>query len=82
MGSDTEHNDVSKQLQAEEDRMRTSREKEDAKREAKLEQEREQDLKSGREALDEKFQQLEFLMNKSKVRIISPQDYQQIAEPI
>jgi ATP-dependent DNA helicase len=32
-----------------------------------LEKERQEDIKSGREVLDKKFQQLEFLMNKSKV---------------
>jgi ATP-dependent DNA helicase len=57
---------VSKEMQAEEERMREQREKEDAKREAELEQERQEDLKSGKEILDKKFQQLEFLMNKSK----------------
>jgi hypothetical protein len=56
-----------KGLQAEEERMRTQREKEDAKREAEMEKEREEDLNSGKEVLDKKFQQLEFLMNKSKV---------------
>ncbi|KNG46781.1 iswi chromatin-remodeling complex atpase isw2 [Stemphylium lycopersici] len=54
-------------LQKEEERMRTQREKEDAKRDAKLEKERQEDIKSGREVLDKKFQQLEFLMNKSKL---------------
>lgn len=54
-------------MQAEEEKMRAQREKADAKREAELEREREEDLKSGKEILDKKFQQLEFLMNKSKV---------------
>ena len=54
-------------MQQEEKRMRTQREKDDAKREAQLEKERQEDIKSGREVLDKKFQQLEFLMNKSKV---------------
>ncbi|KAF2014304.1 ISWI chromatin-remodeling complex ATPase ISW2 [Aaosphaeria arxii CBS 175.79] len=58
---------VSKELQAEEDRMRALREKEDAKRDAKLEKERQEDLESGKQLLDKKFQQLEFLMNKSKL---------------
>jgi ATP-dependent DNA helicase len=58
---------VPKSMQQEEQRMRTQREKDDAKREAKLEKERQEDIKSGREVLDKKFQQLEFLMNKSKV---------------
>ncbi|KAF2245503.1 ISWI chromatin-remodeling complex ATPase ISW2 [Trematosphaeria pertusa] len=58
---------VSKGIQAEEERMRMQREKEDAKRDAELEEERRADIKSGKEILDKKFQQLEFLMNKSKL---------------
>lgn len=58
---------VSKAMQEEEERMRTQREKNDAKRNAQLEKERQDDIKSGRDLLDKKFQQLEFLMNKSKV---------------
>lgn len=58
---------VSDAIQHEEERMRTQREKNDAKREAELEKERQEDLKSGKDILDKKFQQLEFLMNKSKV---------------
>lgn len=58
---------VSDAMQQEEERMRAQREKTDAKREAQLEKERQEDLKSGKEMLDKKFQQLEFLMNKSKV---------------
>lgn len=58
---------VSKEMQDEEARMRAQREKQDAKRDAKLEKEREEDIKSGKDMLDKKFQQLEFLMNKSKV---------------
>ena len=57
-------------MHAEEERMRALREKNDAKREAQLERERQEDLKSGRDVLDKKFQQLEFLMNKSKVNHI------------
>jgi ATP-dependent DNA helicase len=60
---------VSQSMQQEEKRMRTQREKDDAKREAQLEKERQEDIKSGREVLDKKFQQLEFLMNKSKVSL-------------
>lgn len=58
---------VTNELQAEEDRMRAQREKQDAKHDAEMEKERQEDLKSGKEVLDKKFQQLEFLMNKSKV---------------
>jgi len=61
---------VPQSMQQEEKRMRTQREKDDAKREAQLEKERQEDIKSGREVLDKKFQQLEFLMNKSKVSSI------------
>lgn len=59
--------DVSNGFQVEEDRMRAQREKQDAKREAELEKERQADIESGKEVLDKKFQQLEFLMNKSKL---------------
>lgn len=60
---------VSKAMEDEETRVRSQREKEDAKRDAKLEKERQEDIKSGKDMLDKKFQQLEFLMNKSKVGI-------------
>jgi hypothetical protein len=64
----SDHNEgISREMQAEEDRMRAQREKDDAKRNVELERERQEDLKSGKEILDEKFRQLEFLMNKSKV---------------
>jgi len=66
MGSES----VPQSMQQEEKRMRTQREKDDAKREAQLEKERQEDINSGREVLDKKFQQLEFLMNKSKVSSI------------
>ncbi|XPS78550.1 Putative ATPase [Ascochyta lentis] len=58
---------VSKTMQDEETRMKAQRQKQDAKRDAQLEKERQEDIKSGREVLDKKFQQLEFLMNKSKL---------------
>lgn len=58
---------VSKGMQSEEDRMKTQREKADAKRDAELEKERQADIEGGKEILDKKFQQLEFLMNKSKL---------------
>lgn len=67
MDTDTKADGVSDAMQAEEGRMRAQREKNEAKRDAQLERERQEDLKSGREVLDKKFQQLEFLMNKSKV---------------
>ncbi|KAJ4289078.1 putative ATPase [Kalmusia sp. IMI 367209] len=62
-----EDNEVPSSMQQEEDRMRSQREKQDAKRDAQLEKERQADIKSGKEVLDKKFQQLEFLMNKSKL---------------
>lgn len=65
--ADMETESVPKSMQQEEQRMRAQRENDDARREAKLEKERQEDIKSGREVLDKKFQQLEFLMNKSKV---------------
>lgn len=58
-------------MQAEEERIRAQREKDDAKRDAQLDKQRQADIKSGKEVLDKKFQQLEFLMNKSKVSILS-----------
>lgn len=58
---------VQKAMQDEETRMRVQREKQDAKRDAQLEKERQEDIKSGKKVLDKKFQQLEFLINKSKV---------------
>ena len=63
----TETENAPNGFQQEEDRMRAQREKQDAKREAQLEKERQADIKSGKEVLDKKFQQLEFLMNKSKL---------------
>jgi ATP-dependent DNA helicase len=69
MEKDNNGEGISDAMQQEEERMRTQREKHDAKREAQLEKERQEDIKSGRDVLDKKFQQLEFLMNKSKVSI-------------
>ena len=65
--ADMDTKSVPQSLQEEEKRMKAQREKDDAKRDAQLEKERQEDIKSGREVLDKKFQQLEFLMNKSKV---------------
>ncbi|KAI4635784.1 uncharacterized protein J4E87_000741 [Alternaria ethzedia] len=65
--ADMDSESVPQSMQREEKRMRMQREKDDAKREAQLEMERQEDIKSGREVLDKKFQQLEFLMNKSKL---------------
>jgi ATP-dependent DNA helicase len=65
--ADMDTESASNKMQAEEERMRAQREKEDAKRDAQLEKARQEDILSGREVLDKKFQQLEFLMNKSKV---------------
>ena len=68
--ANVDEDNVSKAMQDEEARVRSQREKEDAKRDAKLEKERQEDIKSGKDMLDKKFQQLEFLMNKSKVSIL------------
>ena len=70
--------DVSKKMKDEEARMRAQREKQDAKRDAQLEKERQEDIGSGKKILDKKFQQLEFLMNKSKVSISSNLAYPQL----
>jgi ATP-dependent DNA helicase len=70
--------DVSKEMKDEEARMRAQREKQDAKRDAQFEKERQEDIKSGKKMLDKKFQQLEFLMNKSKVSISSNFAYFQL----
>lgn len=59
--------DVSKQMQAEEEKARLQREKQDEKTAKRMAKERQNDLDEGKELLDKKFQQLEFLMNKSKV---------------
>jgi ATP-dependent DNA helicase len=67
MESDNSAHGISDAMQKEEARMRAQREKNDAKRDAQLDKERQEDIKSGRDMLDKKFQQLEFLMNKSKV---------------
>jgi hypothetical protein len=69
MEKETKAESVSDAMQQEEERMKAQREKNDAKRDAQLEKERQEDIKSGRDILDKKFQQLEFLMNKSKVSI-------------
>lgn len=67
MEKKNEPESMSDAMQQEEERMRAQREKNDAKRDAQMEKERQEDLKSGKDILDKKFQQLEFLMNKSKV---------------
>jgi ATP-dependent DNA helicase len=67
MEQNIESESISNAMQQEEERMRVQREKNDAKRDAQMEKERQEDLKSGKDTLDKKFQQLEFLMNKSKV---------------
>jgi ATP-dependent DNA helicase len=64
MGS---HEEVPKGMKEEEERMKAQRAKDDAKRNAELEQERQADHAGGTEILDKKFQQLEFLMNKNKL---------------
>jgi ATP-dependent DNA helicase len=70
MAKNNDKEGISDAIHQEEERMRIQREKNDAKREVQLEKERQEDIKSGRDVLDKKFQQLEFLMNKSKVSIL------------
>jgi len=65
--TDMDDSDVPTALLKEEERMRAQREKDDAKHNAELEEERQLDIKNGKDVLDKKFQQLEFLMNKSKL---------------
>ncbi len=61
------NNDVSKEMQVEEEQMRLKHEKDDLEREQKMEKERQEDLKGGKEVLDAKFKALEHLLSKSKV---------------
>jgi len=63
------NNGVSKEMQVEEEQMRLKREKDDLRREQKMEKKRQEDLKGGKEVLDNKFKALEHLLSKSKVRL-------------
>jgi ATP-dependent DNA helicase len=60
-------NGVSKEMQVVEEQMRLKHEKDDLEREQKMEKERQEDLKGGKEVLDAKFKALEHLLSKSKV---------------
>jgi ATP-dependent DNA helicase len=82
MGKDNNGEGISDAMQQEETRMRSQREKNDAKREVQLEKERQEDINSGKDILDKKFQQLEFLMNKSKVSILGYSNQRVIKEII
>ncbi|ORY10055.1 SNF2 family helicase/ATPase-like protein PasG [Clohesyomyces aquaticus] len=65
MGDDNEK--VLNAMEKEEEQIRLQREADDATHDAAMEKERQEDISSGKEVLDKKFQQLEFLMNKSKL---------------
>ena len=58
---------VSEAMHQEEERMRKVSDKEEATRQKKLEQDRENDMKGGSEAVDSKFKALEYLLSQSKV---------------
>ena len=58
---------VSEAMQAEERRMQEASKKENAKQDKRMRQEREKDIKSGKEGMDGKFKALEYLLSQSKV---------------
>jgi hypothetical protein len=58
---------VSEAMLKEEERMRISREKEDAINEERLKGERQKDIDGGSETVDKKYKALEFLLSQSKV---------------
>lgn len=66
--------DVSESMLKEEEQIRLSREKEDAKRDQKLRKDIEQEKKGGEKATDSKFKALEYLLNQSKVCMSSASD--------
>jgi ATP-dependent DNA helicase len=63
---------VSDAMQKEEEQLRKNREKEDARQEAKFEEERRKDAEGGQQFLDSKFKALEYLLNQSKVNQLNP----------
>lgn len=65
-GEDT----VSATMLAEEERMRELSERDEAKRNQRLEAERKKDLDGGKEVVDSKFKALEYLLSQSKVETI------------
>lgn len=58
---------VSETMRAEEEKMRQISERDEAKRQQRLDEEREKDLKGGPGAVDGKFKALEYLLSQSKV---------------
>lgn len=60
-------NPLSATMEAEEKKMLAMREKDEQTRARKLEQEREQDIKGGKEVVDTKYKALEFLLSQSKL---------------
>lgn len=62
---------VNETMQAEEERMRAISRQQDEEREARLDKEREADIKGGSKAVDTKFKALEYLLSQSKVRSAS-----------
>jgi len=61
---------VSTSMEEEERKMMEARRKTDEKKDRKLEQQREEDIKGGKEVVDTKYKALEFLLSQSKVMTI------------
>ncbi|KAI9798520.1 MAG: hypothetical protein M1833_004787 [Piccolia ochrophora] len=59
--------EISESMRQEEERMERAALKEEAKRNKKLKAQREKDMKGGDEAMDKKFQGLDYLLSQSKV---------------
>ncbi|KAF2135866.1 uncharacterized protein K452DRAFT_354213 [Aplosporella prunicola CBS 121167] len=62
-----DNNGVSSDMLKEEEQMRRAREKADAKRDQRLEKERQKDIQGGQEVVDSKFKALEYLLSQSKL---------------
>jgi len=60
------HEGVSSAMRKEEEQLREASMKEEADREAKLEKQRQEDLKGGEDGMDKKFKALEYLLSQSK----------------
>lgn len=65
---DEQSHHISATMAAEEEKMREVSRKQDEQRDRKFADEREKDIKGGKEVVDTKFKALEFLLNQSKVR--------------
>ncbi|KAF4552086.1 SNF2 family N-terminal domain-containing protein 13 [Elsinoe fawcettii] len=61
------NSDVSKTMEAEEEKMLAARRKQEEKREKELEAERKSDLEGGSEKIDSKYKALEYLLSQSKL---------------